>query len=112
MKIVNARRRGAGITCPSRRLLPAAHLWAGLLLALILGIPAYGQNFHGASIQKVPVGPSGIPQAHVGDPIIATIRVRNLDDFEDSITVTSIVDVVHHNAGDVTTTNLLAAPVT
>jgi hypothetical protein len=111
MKIVNARRRGAGITCPSRRLLPAARLWAGLLLALILGIPAYGQFFHGASIQKVPVGPSGIPQAHVGDPIMATIRVRNLDDFQDSITVTSIVDVVHHNSGDVTTTNLLASPV-
>src|SRR5436190_12717167 len=87
MKIVNARRRGVGIPCPGHRLLPAAHLLAGLLLALILGLPAYGQDFHGASIQKVPVGPSGLPLAHVGDPIMATIRVRNLDDFSDSITV-------------------------
>ena len=72
---------------------------------------ANAQFFHGASIQKNPVGPSGAAKAHVGDTITAGIRVRNVDDFEDSLTITSILDVVHHTIGDQTSPNLLPAPV-
>jgi uncharacterized repeat protein (TIGR01451 family) len=71
----------------------------------------HAQLFHGASIQKNPVGPSGLPQAHVGDTITAAIRVRNVDDFGDSLTITSIVDIVYHTSITETSANLLLAPV-
>ena len=71
------------------------------------------QFFHGAILQTAAVGPSGQPRAHVGDSINATIRVRNNDDFEDSLTITNLHYVVHHSRGaaDVVSSNLLTAPV-
>ncbi len=78
----------------------------------LIGSPdVLGQGFHGASIQKTPTGPTGAAKAHVGETITARIRVRNLDEFEDTLLITNIVDVIHHGTGDVTTPNLLAAPV-
>jgi hypothetical protein len=68
--------------------------------------------FHGASIQKEPIGPHNTPVAHVGDPIRSVIRVRNEDSFSHPLVITSIVDVVHHASGDVVSSNLLTAPVT
>jgi len=107
MKTANARRCGVG---PLFHRVLAALRPCAVLVAALLAAPAFAQDFHGASIQKFPAGPDGTPRAHVGDPIMASIRVRNLDDFNDSLTITSIVDVVHHTSGDVTTPNLLASP--
>jgi hypothetical protein len=70
--------------------------------------------YHGASIQKSPLGPTHVPIAHEGDTITASIRITNIDDFNDAITISSITDVVHHsagNGGDVTSPNLLPSPV-
>src|SRR5688572_23753166 len=106
MKLKTTRRCGIGRNL-FHRFLPAAPIWLALFAAAFVSAPAFGQGFHGASIQKVPAGPDGTPRAHVGDTIMASIRVRNLDDFNDSITITSIVDVVHHNSGDITSPNLL-----
>jgi uncharacterized repeat protein (TIGR01451 family) len=91
--------------------LPVASLLAFLAVAAAPSV-ARAQLLHGAAIQKTPVGPSGLSKAHVGDTITARIRVTNLDDFEDTLTITNIVDVVHHASGDETSPNLLAAPVT
>ena len=66
-------------------------LMAGVFLAA--GVKAQD---HGGAILKLPTGPSGTARAHVGDPIKTIMRVINLDDFNDSLTITSIVDVVHH----------------
>src|SRR5262249_48370686 len=86
----------------------------GLVLLLVTSICelASAQDFHGAAILKTPLGPDGTPRAHVGDTITASITILNLDDFEDTVTLTNIVDIVHHKTGDVTTTNLLVVPVT
>jgi len=82
------------------------------LAALLCAPETFAQTlFHGASIQKNPAGPSGLPKAHVGENITAAIRVRNVDDFNDSLTITSIVDIVHHGTGDTRSANLLLAPV-
>ena len=103
--------------------------WGVLGLALVLAAAVFGvialtgggdraqaqqQQFHGASIQKVCAGPNGnaaVPRAREGDTVTCTIRVTNIDDFGDALTINSIVDVVHHRSGDVSTGNLLAAPV-
>src|SRR5438874_9874754 len=90
----------------------------GLLAALLhfsavaFCVSIHAQAFHGASIQKNPVGPDGTARAHVGDTITATVTIMNLDEFLDTVTITNIVDVVHHASGDVTSANLLAMPVT
>jgi len=75
---------------------------------------AQANAFHGASIQKSPLGPTDVPAAHEGETITAHIRITNIDDFNDPITISSITDVVHHsagNGGDVTSANLLGSPV-
>ncbi len=83
-----------------------------LLVAMCMAVPAMAIPFHGATILKNVVGPDGInPIARVGDTVTATIEVINQDDFGDTITVQTITDTVHHTSGDVTTSNLLAAPV-
>ena len=89
-----------------------ATLWSCLFVLIALAITAItpetqAQFFHGASIQKNPTGPTGQPRAHVGETVTTRIRVRNLDDFGDSLTVTNIIDVIHHTSGDEITTNLL-----
>jgi len=90
------------------RLIPALFLFIGTVFCS----PAQAQLFHGAAIFKTPVGPDGSSRAHVGDTITATLTVVNLDDFLDTSTITNLLDVVHHASGDVTSTNLLASPVT
>jgi hypothetical protein len=83
------------------------------LCALLLFAPrVQGQSFHGAAIFNDPVGPDGTARAQVGDKITVTITVMNLDDFMDTVTVTNIVDVVHHATDTLTSSNLLTAPVT
>ena len=89
-----------------------ATLWSRLvvlvaLAAAIIVPDAHAQFFHGASIQKNPLGPTGFPKAHVGEVITTKIRVRNLDDYNDSLTITNIHDEIHHTSGDEITTNLL-----
>src|SRR3954469_7516088 len=86
---------------------------AGLaLLIAIVVMPQMGSaaTNHGSAIFKNPVGPTLEAKGRVGDTIIATIRVRNMDSFGDSLTITSIVDVIHHALGGVETSpNLLTA---
>jgi len=82
-----------------------------LALGVVFTPEARAQFFHGASIQKNPVGPTGLPKAHVGDTITAAIRVRNVDDFEDTLVITSIVDIVYHTSLTTTSANLLATNV-
>src|SRR5947209_4984300 len=88
----------------------------GLGLFLLLGaMPNLAPGAqHGAGIFKNPIGPPPLfsSMVHTGDIITATIRVRNLDSFGDSLTITNIVDMVHHASGDTTSPNLLAAAVT
>jgi len=84
-----------------------------LSLAAVFAAPtAVFAQSHGAGILKNPIGPSGLPKAHVGDVVVTPIRVINFDSFGDSITVTNIVDVVHHASGNATSANLLSSPVT
>src|SRR5438552_7843530 len=87
-------------------------LMNGLCVILLSAPPANCQMFHGAAIFDNPVGPDGTARAKVGDKITVTITVLNLDDFLDTVTVTNIVDVVHHASGAITSSNLLATPVT
>jgi hypothetical protein len=67
---------------------------------------------HGAAILKAPVGADGTSRAHVGETVTNFIRVINLDTFFDTLTITSIVDVVFSGTGAVTSPNLLGAPMT
>ena len=83
-----------------------------VVLALLAPSGAFAQSFHGATIQKDPRGPDGSNRAHVGDKVRTSIRVLNNDDFEDSITITNIIDVTHHFFGDETSPNLLTNNVT
>lgn len=47
----------------------------------------------------------------VGDPYICTFQALNVvDQAHDTLTITSLVDVVHAGSGDVTSTNLLPTP--
>lgn len=82
-------------------------LVAILLLTLGFQTPLLAQQFHGGAILKTPLGPNGTSQARVGDTITATITVINLDEFGDSLRLTSIVDRVFHASGTVTSPNLL-----
>ena len=77
------------------------------VLAFLAPSAIFAQSFHGASIQKDPRGPDGSNRAHVGDKVRTSIRVLNIDDFEDSLTITNIFDVTHHFSGDETSPNLL-----
>ena len=86
-----------------------------VVLALVLGLSLslagqVGAQFHGATIQKIVLGPGGAGNASVGDTVNASIRVTNTDDFDHALNITSISDVVHHASGDVATGNLLPAP--
>jgi len=83
-----------------------------VFLTLAISNTAIGQIFHGAVILKTPRGPDGTATARVGDIITATITVMHADEFFDTLTITSIVDVVHHASGDVVSPNLLPMPVT
>lgn len=65
-------------------------------------------QFHGIEVYKNIVSPQ---PANVGDTITAVIGVVNLDEFGDSVTISSIVDVVHHAVGDETSVNLISTPV-
>ena len=109
-----------------RKLFSRKPVWVilglALVAALVLGVMALngGDNqaqavepqFHGAGIKKFCVGPDGVtPKAREGDTVTCTIRVTNVDDFACALTINSISDVVHHASGDVSTGNLLAAPV-
>ncbi len=89
---------------------------SGLCLFLLLAASPHLASAanHGAGIFKNPLGPNLTPRAEVGQTITASIRVRNLDGFGDSLTITSIVDIVYHGApaGIITSANLLPAPVT
>ena len=67
--------------------------------------------FHGASINKIVLGPGDAYYAREGDTVTAYIQITNNDDFNCNLTINSISDVVHHASGDVATGNLLAAPV-
>src|SRR5438105_2015485 len=92
-----------------RRLLAGLSGLLGLGFALMLAATpesALAAN-HGAGIFKVPVGPLGTPRAEVGQNITASIKVQNLDDFGDSLTIGSITDAVHHASGHVLSPNLI-----
>ncbi len=58
---------------------------------------------HGISFLKGCAGPT-----NVGDPYSCTFRVSNtVDQASDTLTITSVVDVVHAGSGDVSSGNLL-----
>lgn len=87
---------------------------AALQLALAPG--AYAQQLHGAGVLKNQTGPCSIATltgvARVGDTVNVQIQVVNLDQFNDTLIINSIVDTVNHQAGPVSSPNLLPAPVT
>src|SRR5262249_2277740 len=85
------------------------------LLALTVILPtasAQAQCLHGVGTNKNCLGPRGDAFVLRGETITNTISVANFDTCGDAIRVDSIIDVVHHSAGDVTSPNLLASPVT
>src|SRR6266508_2053814 len=87
-------------------------LFAAVTLAGTAIISAYGQpHFWDPIMQKIPLGPNNTDKGHIGDLITVRIRVRNLDDFNDSLTITSIVDILKHATVTNITPNLLPAPV-
>lgn len=69
---------------------------------------APAQLFHGVAVFKDIL--NGTPPKP-GELVTARISVLNLDDFQDTQTILSVIDVVHHASGDVTN-NLLITPVT
>jgi hypothetical protein len=79
-----------------------------LLASVSLGLAQSGLVFN---FVATPRGPDGTQRAHVGDTITSVIRFQNTDDFNDSLFLTNLVNVVQHNNGSVTTPNLLSAPV-
>lgn len=79
-----------------------------LCLTALLTPPGQAQPvFHGAAIYKTPVGPDGTARAQIGETITASITVQNMDEFNDSLRLTTIYDIEHHFSGDVTSPNLL-----
>lgn len=96
----------------STRLLLWSYVAGALMVSLL---PASAQTFHGASIQKSVAGPNGdflTPLAHPGDTITYIIRVRNIDEFGDQVTVTNIFDTINTTPVATTTGNLLGSTVT
>jgi hypothetical protein len=66
---------------------------------------------HGNGLVKVCVGPGGLgAPIQPGQTIICTIQAVNLDTCLDAVQIDSIVDCVHHTAGDICTGNLLSSP--
>jgi len=93
-------------------LFPILALVLALGLALPMAAPVMAQVVHGISIVKGVEGPSGTDVAHVGETATATIIVTNADTAGHAIRIDSIVNVVHHTSGDVSSGELLVAPVT
>ncbi len=55
---------------------------------------------------EAPVGPTGLPKAHVGETVRTLVRVTSLDDYDDTITITNLFRIEHHGTGNVITANL------
>ena len=92
---------------------PLLRSFVFLSLALALGPflrPSGQAQEHGASVQKVVHGPDQTERAHVGDTVTNFFRVRNFDGFMDTLTITSIVDVIQSGSGPVFSPNLMAGP--
>ncbi|MGD0764715.1 MAG: hypothetical protein ABR978_00195 [Dehalococcoidia bacterium] len=78
---------------------------AGMMLSSTSGQAA---ELHGISFLKGCNSPTV-----VGQPYICTFQAQNtVDTAHDTLTITSVVDIVHAFAGDVTSTNLLPTPTT
>jgi hypothetical protein len=93
---------------------PLSVFWTAVFTTAAMAVfspSAWAQSLHGALVIRQAVGPTGLASAHVGDTVRSLIRVVNVDDFGDSVTVTSIVCVLHRGTGSVVTSNLLGAPV-
>ena len=80
-----------------------------LFIPSVNGAPgASAADLHGISFVKGCASPTT-----VGQPYVCTYQALNtLDTAHDTLTITSVVDVVHASAGDVTSTNLLPTPTT
>src|SRR5947209_5691313 len=94
-------------SCQQKRLFAALSSEVGLALFIFFAVFSAEAANHGAGIFKVPTGPLGVPKAHVGETITAAIKVQNLDDFGDTITFSSITDIVHHATADAPSANLI-----
>jgi hypothetical protein len=84
------------------------------LVGLVLAMSTSGgvaQGFPVFNFLATPRGPDGTQRAHVGDTITTSIRFQNTDDFDDSLMVTNLVNIIGHNSGIITTSNLLPGPV-
>src|SRR5262245_2491384 len=81
------------------------------IAVMIFPITGQAQTFPNGLSMTV-AGPDGSPRSHVGETITAVIRMRNTDDFNDSLLITNIQDIIHHTSGGVTTPNLLPLSVT
>src|SRR6185295_13536171 len=66
-----------------------------LIAQLLLVKPALAQ-FPGAVFVKTPLGPRGTADADVGEKVITSITILNVDAFGDSFRITNLFDVVHH----------------
>jgi len=97
------------------KLVPRGLMSGALLAVLCLALPSRVLAGHDVALGKDVAGPNGNfanATAHIGDTITARLSITNADTFLDHITITNIHDIIHYASGDVTTANLLAAPVT
>ncbi|MDB6034773.1 MAG: hypothetical protein JWM16_5111 [Verrucomicrobiales bacterium] len=83
-----------------------------LAVGILCGPQAQAQVFHGAVLLKNPRGPSGTAEARVGEQVVTTITIINLDEFGDNLIITNLYDVVYHASGTEQSPNLLSGPLT
>src|SRR5947208_14180141 len=83
----------------------------GALFALTIGLlgfagvqSAHAVTFHGITLLK-----ACNTTTKVGDPYVCQYQVVNADDNSESITVSSVVDVVHSAGGDDSSGNIIVA---
>ena len=99
-----------------RILLPIVLIVAVLVSMFVMALPVaagVGPAFHGISVVKSQAGPWPNPDiALAGDTVTVEIMVTNMDTTPHATRIDSIVDVVHHTSGNVSSGNLLSSPVT
>src|SRR3954454_7166782 len=99
------RRRGGFAMHSIRRLGVALAATVLVALAISPGIALAEDVQHGIGFTKGCASPT-----KVGDPYTCSYTVRNnIDDAEDTLTITSVTDVVHAASGDVNSGNIIGS---
>src|SRR5829696_802254 len=105
MSFVAPQRGGPGMHSIRRRLAVAFAAATLVALGISPGIALALDVQHGIGITKGCTSPTKI-----GDPYACSYTVRNiLDEAEDTLTIDSLVDVVHAASGDVNSGNIIGA---